>query len=72
MRIEISREAEARLTSEAQRQAISVEALLERLINELLATAPADSGHGTIPALPTLHLGPMGALHRRDIYDDGR
>jgi hypothetical protein len=72
MRIEILREAEGRLTSEAQRQAISVEALLERLINELLAPLPADTGTGSIPELPVLHLGPMGALHRRDIYDDGR
>ena len=67
MSIEISHETEARITHEAQRQGISVDALLERLINEREATAPAA---GSIPDLPILHLGTMGAFHRRDIYDD--
>ena len=71
MSIEISRETEIRLTGEARRQGVSVDVLLERLINELGATAPA-TGTGSIAELPTLHLGPMGALDRRDIYDDGR
>ena len=71
MSIEISRETEIRLTSEARRQGVSVDVLLERLISELGATAPA-TGTGPISDLPTLHLGPMGALDRRDIYDDGR
>jgi hypothetical protein len=31
------------------------------------ATAPAA---GSAPDLPILHLGAMGAFHRRDIYDD--
>lgn len=67
MNIEISHETEARLTHEAQRQGISVDALLERLINEREATAP---GAGSTPLLPILHLGAMGAFHCRDIYDD--
>ncbi|MBZ5624084.1 MAG: hypothetical protein LAQ69_36100 [Acidobacteriia bacterium] len=71
MSIEISREAEARLSEEARRQGISVDALLDRLISELEATAPA-TDTGSIPELPVLHLGAMGALHRRDIYDDDR
>jgi hypothetical protein len=65
--IEISHETEARLTHEAQRQGISVDALLERLINEREATAPAA---GSTPDLPILHLGAMSTFHRRDIYDD--
>jgi hypothetical protein len=42
--------------------------LLERLMSEQEATAriAGDSA----PKLPILHLGPMGAFHRRDIYDD--
>jgi hypothetical protein len=67
MSIEISNETETRLTREAQRQGISVDTLLERLINEREATAPAA---GSPPDLPILHLGAMGALHRRDLYDD--
>ena len=67
MSIEISHETEARLTNEARKQGISVDALLERLINER-QTPRADSG--SPPDLPILHLGAMGAFHRRDIYDD--
>ncbi len=85
MSIEISRETEARLTDEARRQGISVDALLERLITEhrprgsdVFATQAEAIEHaqklgGEItPELPVLHLGAMGALHRRDIYDDVR
>ena len=69
MSIEIAHETEARLVDEARRQGISVDALLERLIDERGPTAPANA-----PALelPILHLGAMGAFHRRDIYDDAR
>jgi hypothetical protein len=67
MSIEIAHETEARLIDEARRQGISVDALLERLITEREPTVPADGPH---PELPILHLGAMGAFHRRDIYDD--
>jgi hypothetical protein len=67
--IEISRETEARLTDEAQRRGISVDALLDRLMSDRGATAHA-AGTGSTPKLPILHLGAMGALHRREIYDD--
>ena len=70
MSIEIFFETETRLTDEAQRQGISVDVLLERLMNKHGATAPADTG--SIPELPILHLGAMGALRRRDIYNDVR
>jgi hypothetical protein len=67
MSIEISRETEARLTDEARRQGISVEALLKRFIKEQAAvTQPAEPR----PELPVWRLGGAGALHRRDIYDD--
>ena len=70
MSIQIAHETEARLVDEARRQGISVDALLERLIDERGPTAPGS----TPPALelPILHLGAMGAFHRRDIYDDAR
>ena len=66
MSIEISRETEARLTDEARRQGISVDVLLERLMNERGASAGVGSG----PELPVWHLRGVGALHRRDIYND--
>jgi hypothetical protein len=69
MSIEISREIEARLTDEARRQGISVDALLERFVNEQAALTQRAQPH---PELPIWHLGGVGALHRRDIYDDAR
>jgi hypothetical protein len=69
MSIEISRETEARLAEEARRRGISVDALLKQFISERAAlTYPVQ----TKPELPVWHLGRVGALHRRDIYDDAR
>jgi hypothetical protein len=67
MSIEISREIEARLTSEAQRQGISVSELLERFIIERAVLT-----HSAKPELPVWHLGSAGDLHRRDLYNDVR
>ena len=80
MSIDISRETEARITDEARRQGVSVDALLERLMSERGAAAHVvpPPGNGSIPAgvsvekVPILHLGVIGPLHRRDIYDDVR
>jgi hypothetical protein len=69
MSIEISHETEARLAGEAQLLGISVEALLNRFIDEHAAlTRPAQQR----PSLPLWHLGGAGTLHRREIYDDVR
>ena len=67
MSIESSHDTEARLTDEARRQGISVDALLERLVGEGGMTAQVA---GTAPELPVWHLGVTGPLHRRDIHDD--
>jgi hypothetical protein len=69
MSIVISNEIEARLTEEARKLGISIEALLERLISERLAEAHL-GGNASAPKVPILHLGAIGALHRRDIYED--
>ena len=67
MSIEISQETEARLTAEAEKLGITVDALLTRLVG----------GHaGSVPTrpktqLPAWDLG-AGPLRRRDIYDDAR
>jgi len=71
MSIEISHETEARLTEEARKQGVSVEALLERLMSERGAPVHL-AGNGSASKVPILHLGAMGPLHRRDIYDDVR
>lgn len=67
MSIEISQETEARLTAEAKRLGITVDALLTRLVGGRAGSAP------TRPKteLPAWNLG-AGLLHRRDIYDDAR
>ena len=70
MSIDISHETEARLADEARRQGVSVDALLERLMSERGAAAHIVAGNGSTPKVPILHLGAMGPLHRRDIYDD--
>lgn len=72
MSIDISNETEARITGEARRQGVSVEALLEQLMSERGAAKVGTNGHGAKPKLPVLHLGDMGPLHRRDIYNDVR
>jgi hypothetical protein len=52
---------EGRLTAEARRQGVSVDALLARFINEHTAlTQPTQ----VEPELPVWHLGGAGTLHR--------
>jgi hypothetical protein len=72
MTIELSHEAEVRITDEARTRGISVEALLEQIISERGAPARVFTGNGSTPKVPTLHLGVIGPFHRRDIYDDVR
>ncbi len=69
MSIQISHETEARLTDQARKQGVSVEAFLERLLSER-APAAHSVDNGSTPKVPILRLGAMGPLHRRDIYDD--
>jgi 4'-phosphopantetheinyl transferase EntD len=68
MSLTISEQIEARLTEEARSQGISVDALLEQLINE---RAPGPSGQKRkAPEVPVWPVGVIGSLHRRDIYND--
>ena len=70
MGLDISSQTEVRIRQEADRQGISVDALLERLMSDQAAGTAVRADQA--PELPVLHLGPMGPLHRRDIYDDVR
>jgi len=70
MSIEISREIEARITHEARKRGISVDALLGQLMSER-GSAPMDTLR-IAPELPVWHLGDVGPLHRREIYGDVR
>ena len=69
MTIEISHETKTRLADEARRRGVSVDTLLKRFIGERAALTHAATAR---PDLPVWHLGSIGALHRRDIYDDAR
>jgi hypothetical protein len=71
MSLIVSEQTEARISEEARKQGISVDALLQRLIDQRATNGSAVS-EAPAPELPLLHLGPMGPLHRRDIYDDAR
>jgi hypothetical protein len=63
-------ETEARLLAKAQEQGVSVDALLQQLMNE---GEPALIGStGEAAELPQWHLGARGGLRRRDIYNDVR
>jgi hypothetical protein len=66
--LEISPKTEAGLVSKAQEQGLSVDAFLDRLLNDT-SDLPATTTNGKAPVLPVWHLGVRGSLQRRDIYD---
>ena len=68
MTLDISVETEARLETKAKEQGLSMDALLNRLLNDAV-DAPARAANGVTPQLPARHLGVRGSLHRRDIYN---
>jgi hypothetical protein len=69
MSLDISLKTEARLVAEAQERGLSVDAFLERLLNDA-GDLTASTANGEAPVLPARYLGVRGSLHRRDIYDD--
>jgi hypothetical protein len=71
MSLDISLETEARLAAKAREQRLSIDAFLERLLNDA-GDLPASAANGEAPELPVRYLGVRGSLHRRDIYDDVR
>jgi hypothetical protein len=70
MGLDVSPQTEAQIRQEAERQGISVDALLKRLMNDQAIGTAVRTYQA--PELPVLHLGALGPLHRRDIYDDVR
>ncbi len=67
MRLDISSETEARLVAKAREQGLSVDAFLERLLDD--DEMPARATNGEAPPFPVRYLGVRGSLHRRDIYN---
>jgi hypothetical protein len=69
MSLDISATTAARLAARAQELGLSIDAFLERLLNDA-GELKANATSGKIPKLPVRYLGVRGSLHRRDIYDD--
>lgn len=70
MILDLSLETEAKLAARAKELDLSVEALVEKLVDD--GGLQKTSAPETKPLrLPLWNLGVRGDLHRRDIYDDG-
>ena len=68
MTFHIKPEMEARLVAKTQEQGLSIDTLLERLIEENETVLMFDNSNP--PGLAAWHLGTLSSLRRRDIYDD--
>jgi hypothetical protein len=68
MRFDISLETQARLAAKAHEQGLSINAVLERLLNDA-GDLKMTTANGELPELPARYLGVRGSLHRRDIYN---
>jgi hypothetical protein len=68
MSLDISPQIEARLAARSEEKGLSVDAFLERLLNDA-DHLTAGTAAGEAPELRVWNLGVRGSLHRRDIYD---
>ena len=66
--IEVTGELEAALMAQAHEQGLTAERVACRVLVEALT--PGGNRETGATELPILHLGAMGSLHRRDLYDD--
>ena len=69
--IEVSGELEAVLNAQAGAQGLTADGVARRVLTEALTPAVNPEPTTTLE-LPVFHLGTIGTLHRRDIYEDGR
>jgi hypothetical protein len=67
MDLDISPKTKARLAAKAKEQGLSIDAFLERLLDDA-GDLTGGAAAGEVPELPVWHLGVRGSLHRRDIY----
>lgn len=61
---------DAALKAQARAKGVSEAGFVQQVLEQALT--PAAISNASTPELPVLHLGAMGALHRRDIYNDVR
>ncbi len=67
--IELPDNLHAALQAQARAKGVSAAGLARQVLEQALTSGPGDVSP---PELPISHLGAMGALHRRDIYNDVR
>ena len=67
MSLDVSHTTEVRLSTKARDLRLSVQALLERLLNDDCSVNMSAASHER-PELPVWHLGVCGSLRRRDLY----
>jgi hypothetical protein len=75
MEVHFTREQEVQLARLATNAGIDAERLVKDAALQLLEADPSFRGVSpplAKPELPLWHLGGVGPLHRRDIYDDAR
>jgi hypothetical protein len=70
MTLHVSQETEARLAEEAQRQGVSVDALIERLVSERTASAPAPKREAETPTVFEQGLGLFGSSADSALIDE--
>lgn len=69
MSLDVSVEIKARLEAKAREQGLSIDAFLERLLNEG-SDPKTPPGNGEAPVLPARYLGIKGSLRRCEIYNE--
>jgi hypothetical protein len=63
-------ETEEGLLTQARERGVSLDAYLEEIVSQQVRVSVASTAKSKVPELPIRHLGAVGSLHRRDIYDD--
>jgi hypothetical protein len=69
--LDLKPEIEQRLVAQARERGVSLDAWLQEIVSRQarMSAAPVATSGGALK-LPSLRLGAMSSLHRRDIYDD--
>jgi len=69
--LDLNPEIEQGLLAQASERGVSLVAYLQEIVSKQVRVAPTRvAANGSAPNLPIRHLGAIGSLHRRDIYDD--
>jgi hypothetical protein len=71
--LDLNPEIEQGLLAQARERGVSLDAYLQEIVSQQVRVSNAPPiAKSKVPELPIRHLGEVGSLHRRDIYDDAR